>query len=417
MKFIVAVVFVVIQAAAAAKAPQMPLQPTASGSLSGMKIVLDPGHGGTDSGSIWHERFGNKRVEFHEAGYTYRITWQIAESLRAKGATVWLTAWSPRMTQEPTRPQEALTKPADATFTATGDKVVARTKGLNERTALAEQVWEQYLDPEHTCYIALHIDAVPGGKGGHVCVYDAYNPPKLASIIASHMIEAHLERTQNGQVRPVLQTRQNLYVLKDKYNPIPERMLVELATPQTANDSWRLRSPEARQKLVNLIVGSVEEFATGSPSATTTAVPKPPHERTFGGMIITSKNQKPTHSQKVWYLNALSLLEWCFIALFIGAVLYWLERECPARVPRLIYLPIGASLLVIFGYMFWDVWMVGALTTFTLNLYACRHTTKSPIEYVLMAACHAIYWWGILWSWRIALADKLRPRDYNYHRA
>lgn len=246
------------------KAPAMPLKPLKKGTLSGLVVVIDPGHGGADPGCHWTEVFKwkgkSKTVTFYEAGYTYRVAWELAWKLRANGATVYLTTYSQVMKSK-TSPQQPLPLPRDARYTTTGKGVIARSVGLKPRTSLAASVWGKWRKSRKIAFISIHVDSMPEGwQGAHVCV-DARSTsePKLAGSIASQLERRHMERRHNGKRFEAVDERR-LYIINGSKNPIPERVLIELATPRNDNDSWRLRNPDSRSQLSSAIFTGLENL-------------------------------------------------------------------------------------------------------------------------------------------------------------
>lgn len=266
-----------------AKLPKMPLLPTTSGELSRLVIILDPGHGGCDSGAVWEETFagsffpdGQPRIRrFYESSYTYRMCWQLSEQIRKLGGTVYLTAYSSEMLKEPDRAQDQLPAPSDATYWWGGEPVNSRN--LKPRRLLTGPLVKYWGATKKMAYLAIHINSGKDEngqrdlktRGAHVRVWD--NPkeptPQLAIIIGQHLVaEGYIRETlgTNGLWSPsasVVRTKGRIGILKTGRNFIQNRMLLELAEPGSEKDSYRMRNENCRNLLLEkVLVASLKDF-------------------------------------------------------------------------------------------------------------------------------------------------------------
>lgn len=246
-------VFLGILVLVGAQRPPVTLLPPPStsapeqGPLTGVVVVLDPGHGGVDPGTT--------AGPISEAALTYRMSAELAASLKASGASVLFTVHSraldPALALSETPPE----RPADAVLAATDEPLALRhsPRPLWERAAVARKVWMERVrhDPNaarNVFFVSLHFDQFPSDtvQGGLVCVDKrGHTVPALALALAAQMRPDNLRRTEDFHGVSGLSGRK-LGVLDPDYNPVPERVLLEIATlsnPQNAteagNSAWR----------------------------------------------------------------------------------------------------------------------------------------------------------------------------------
>ncbi len=245
------------------KTPKMPLQPTGKGRLSGTVFVLDPGHGGQDTGSYWVETLEDGRqVAFWESAYSYAMTSTLSNKLRAEGAIVYLTAYS-KLADEAIDGgvNEPLPVPRDATFLWNQSSVIPKL-GWWQRIHMGNDVYKRYQKTHKVVYLSVHVDAMnsKGWKGSHVLVKNKKNPPKIARTLAKQIKKGGYARTQYGQEKPLIDRTRDLFLFRKTQNP--NTILWEMALPQNSEDSLRMRSKESRDAYAQVALDAAVEYAT-----------------------------------------------------------------------------------------------------------------------------------------------------------
>jgi N-acetylmuramoyl-L-alanine amidase len=243
--------------------PKMPLKPTGKGRLDGTIFVLDPGHGGKDTGSYWLETFDDgRRVAFWESAYSYAMTGTLSDMLRREGALVYLTAYS-KLADEAVDlgPTEPLPVPRDATFLWNQGSVVPKL-GWWQRIHMGNDVYQRFKATHKVVYLSVHVDAMEtrGWKGSHVLVKDKKNPPKIATALAKQIKKGGYARTQYGEEKPLIDRTRDLFLFRKTKNP--NTVLWEMALPQNEEDSLRMRDKEAREEFAEIALNAAVEYAT-----------------------------------------------------------------------------------------------------------------------------------------------------------
>lgn len=212
--------------------------------------MLDPGHGGADPGAT--------RQAMSEAQLTYRMAATLAASLQQAGAEVIFTVHSKTLTTLPkeNQPEPPLEAPRDARFALDNKYVGIRRQespeDLYRRAGLAAQVWRAQGAHHPVFFLSLHYDALSASRwrGGLIC-YDTRRgqPPPLAQELANRWQKTGL----GGQRRAGAPKPRELGVLNPEHNPVPESVLIELATMSNHQDLQAACTPAWRWKIVRLI--------------------------------------------------------------------------------------------------------------------------------------------------------------------
>ncbi|UHA76051.1 N-acetylmuramoyl-L-alanine amidase family protein [Paenibacillus sp. 481] len=179
--------------------------------LDGKTIVIDPGHGGKDVGSIGQAGTYEKDVALLTAKHIQR---ELAEQT---GATVLLT-----------RDQD-------------------ETVQLPERVAMAESA-------NADLYISLHYDAyVTKDVSGITTYYHKQEDRQLADILHQSLFQQDLQTKDRG-------VRQgDYYVIRENRSPA---VLLELGYISNANDEQQMNSAQFQKKVTKAIVDGVADYLT-----------------------------------------------------------------------------------------------------------------------------------------------------------
>lgn len=231
---------------------------TPAGPLAGVTVVLDPGHGGEDSGAVCGSLF--------ESALTYRTATEVAASLRGQGATVVYTVRSRQLDPALASLEPLPARPSDAVLSATNQPLRLRRspEPLWLRAATARTIWNQRSrqDPDagrDVFFLSLHYDESPaaGISGSIVCVDRRVSQvPAFARVLAREMMVGNFGRGTDFRGIRGLSGRK-LGVLNPDYNPVLEKALLEMATLSNPQDALQASDPAWREEIARRITDAV----------------------------------------------------------------------------------------------------------------------------------------------------------------
>ena len=227
--------------------------------LVGVVVILDPGHGGADPGA--------DPGPLTEAMLTYRTAAEVAEALRTRGANVIYTVRSSTLARKNVETEPLLTAPTDAKLASTGLPLRARhsPQPLWERAETARTAWTTKVHQDkdarwNVFFLSLHYDEfqTPNVSGGVVCVdRRVRRTPALATALASEMAEGNFGR--GCSFRGVRGLSGHAFgVLDPTHNPVPEKVLLEIATLSNLQDQLQAADPLWRMEIARRVTNAIE---------------------------------------------------------------------------------------------------------------------------------------------------------------
>lgn len=216
--------------------------------LADVTVVLDPGHGGEDSGAHC--------AGVSEASLSYRLAAEVAACLREQGAQVMFTVKSAALRASLSPPEPPLVEPRDAVLVSTGRPIQSRRspRPLWARAAVGAREWRRHAGSVY--FLSLHLDDFhqENVRGGLVCIDRRRSVPLLARTLAAQFARAKLGRPGWSLHGIPALTQGKFGVLDPNYNPVPESVLLEVATLSNPADRMSALDPAWRQAVADMVM-------------------------------------------------------------------------------------------------------------------------------------------------------------------
>lgn len=228
--------------------------------LSKLVVVVDSGHGGDDPGA--HGVFANQ--EIFESEYVYDVAKRIEREVEWFDGKVFLTTrkkssanlvrnWWPNL---------VLPRDKSEVFALDGEPVKAGREGLRKRTGFANQILGRFRSSKRVLFISVHFDSLGNENGG---IYGMrIITPDVRSRLTFLVADSCRKRLRENN--PVVASGDqdhgmpNLLVLRELYNKIEQRILIELGNFGNPADIWRIRNPQVREDYAKCIVEALKKF-------------------------------------------------------------------------------------------------------------------------------------------------------------
>ncbi len=269
---------------------------TRAKNLSGVWVILDPGHGGRDAGTV-HGEVG-------EASYVYDVTCRLKRVLEKKsGAKVWTTTRSTSHAYEISPDDEPEDADDHVVLTTPRYKLDDSVIGVNLRWYLANSIFRRALrssvPARKVIFISIHADSlhpslrgamayIPGERyveGSYRKSAEVYlaraevrEEPVVTHSEKESLIAEGLSRDlaetivdsfeQAGlKTHPFAPVRDN--VVRDgrewvpaviRYNVVPTRLLLEICNLGNRNDRVLMKTKKYREQVAQAIYRGIVEF-------------------------------------------------------------------------------------------------------------------------------------------------------------
>lgn len=227
-------------------------KPTAPKPLTGLVLILDPGHGGEDPGS--HGKFQGENV--YEAPYTLDQAYRIKYFAEQAGAKVYMTVYSEKVGGHRNwSASKILPLERDVYFSLGDQQVKAGRGGLERRVDYANKVTKKQKNAQ-VVFLAIHFDiAAEDSRGAFIITPKEYTP-----TVAGYLVKALDNLASTRPLRPAGHDgRKNIQILRSK-NVVHEKVLIELGNFKNAHDNFTIRNYETRNRFAIRLVNALVKF-------------------------------------------------------------------------------------------------------------------------------------------------------------
>jgi N-acetylmuramoyl-L-alanine amidase len=219
--------------------------------LSGLVVIIDPGHGGLDTGAIVRLN----KVPIIESVYSYDVALRLERMLLNKGAIVFKTTKNNNIINN----KDTIKLYPKTFFSLDGSIVERGILGLDKRTSFANLKAKKY-PSKKIVFISIHFDISRLDYLG-VRIIKGENDT-IGNFIRNEFEQNYL---LSNSLVPVLENGdkthgiRHLYVLGG-YNKINNKILLELSNLKNEKDLSRVLNANMRENYAFIIYFALEKY-------------------------------------------------------------------------------------------------------------------------------------------------------------
>ncbi len=224
--------------------------------LYGVRFIIDPGHGGADTGATWTRTVQRQvqgkwrwvRRTFREATYNQLLAQELQGALRNLGAETDLTVKSKLCTlYNPCQPRDA------CYAVDSRQRAFPGAHGCSLRT----EGWNCHKMP--TVFLSLHSDQFAGDRfaRGAMLYHGLYSEETpFMHCLASALRRCKLGRRVSNRAVTTIVSKEDLYLFNNcNARVMPEKMLLEVGCPRFSDyDHWLITTKQGRALIIHAIV-------------------------------------------------------------------------------------------------------------------------------------------------------------------